>query len=100
MQNEFFEWDDAKAEANRRTHKVSFEEACTVFDDDFMISLEDDRERYGEQRLQTIGASASGVLLTVIWTPRNGRSRIISAFKATKELRRLYERANSKQTRH
>lgn len=100
MQNEFFEWDDTKAERNYREHGVSFEDACTVFDDAFLVSLEDERERYGEQRLQVIGFAATGDLLTVIWTPRGERIRIISAFKATKELRRLYERANNTRTRH
>ena len=97
MQNDFFEWDNDKAEINLRKHGVSFEEACTVFDDAFVVFLEDDRERYGEQRFQAIGFSKSGRLLTVVWTPRNNKMRIISAFKVTKELRRLYERAN---TRH
>ena len=68
-----------------------------MFDDAFVVFLEDDRERYGEQRFQAIGFSNSGRLLTVVWTPRNNKMRIISAFKVTKELRRLYERAN---TRH
>lgn len=97
MQNDFFEWDNDKAEINLRKHGVSFEEACTVFDDAFVIFLEDERERYGEQRFQAVGFSNRGRLLTVVWIPRNNKMRIISAFKVTRELQRLYERAN---TRH
>lgn len=91
MQNEFFEWDDDKALSNYRKHGVSFNEACTVFDDAFVVFLEDDRENYAEQRFQAIGISQNGQFLTVVWTQRNERVRIISAFKATKALRRLYE---------
>ena len=98
MKNAFFEWDDDKADANYRKHGVSFDEACTVFDDAFVIFLEDDRERYGEQRFQAIGISQQNKFLTVVWTQRNDKIRLISAFKATKELRRLYERTNN--TRH
>ncbi|MBO7555581.1 MAG: BrnT family toxin [Neisseriaceae bacterium] len=95
MQNEFFEWDNDKAIANLNKHGVSFDEARTVFDDAFVIFIEDDRERYGEQRFQAIGVSQKGKLLTVGWTQRNNKMRIISAFKATKELRRLYEKTNN-----
>jgi uncharacterized protein len=37
-----FEWDPPKAEANLRTHGVSFTEAVTVFEDDFALTREDD----------------------------------------------------------
>ena len=50
MQNDFFEWDDDKAETNLRKHGVSFDEACTVFADDYMLSYPDNRQDYGEQR--------------------------------------------------
>ncbi|MBQ7625670.1 MAG: BrnT family toxin [Rhodocyclaceae bacterium] len=56
--------------------------------------------KHGEQRFFAYGMSSYGRMLTVIWTPRGERIRIISAFKATKELRRLYERANNTRTRH
>ena len=92
MQNEFFEWDDAKAELNLRTHKVAFEEACTVFDDVFIFTEEDGRESYGELRLNSIGMSCKGRLLSVIWTPRESRSRLISAFPPDKPQRKDYEK--------
>ena len=50
MQNDFFEWDNDKAEINLRKHGVSFEEACTVFDDAFVITQMDNRKDYGEIR--------------------------------------------------
>ncbi len=36
-----FEWDPAKAAANRRTHRVSFAEAVTVLEDEFALTRED-----------------------------------------------------------
>ncbi|MBQ9619752.1 MAG: BrnT family toxin [Neisseriaceae bacterium] len=91
MQNDFFEWDEDKADANYRKHGVSFDEACTVFDDAFAITRIDNREKYNELRLCTIGRSTHGRLLSVVWTERNDRSRIISAFIATAERRKIYE---------
>lgn len=92
MRNEFFEWDDDKAVLNLRDHKVSFEEACTVFDDAFAVTRIDKREKYGELRLATIGMSNRNRLLTVAWTPRGERNRLISAFPATAERRKIYEK--------
>lgn len=91
MQNEFFEWDDAKADLNLRKHSVSFEEACTVLFDDFSIAEEDDRENYGEQRMLSLGMSCYGRLLVVVWTQRNGKVRLISALKADRQQRKYYE---------
>ena len=92
MQNDFFEWDDDKANANHHKHGVSFEEACTVFDDAFVITEEDDREDYGELRLNSIGLSCKGRLLSVIWTPRKNRNRLISAFIPDKQQRKDYDK--------
>jgi uncharacterized protein len=49
-----FEWDDAKAQANLKTHGVSFDVAKTVFQDPFAIERLDDREDYGEERFVII----------------------------------------------
>ena len=37
MESEDFEWDDAKAEANRRKHKINFRAATGVFDDPLVL---------------------------------------------------------------
>ena len=70
MQNENFEWDDDKADANYRKHGVSFDEAATVFDDAFVITQLDNRKDYNEIRKYTIGTSSHGRILVVVWTPR------------------------------
>jgi uncharacterized DUF497 family protein len=77
MRDDRFEWDDAKAQANLEKHEVSFEAARLVFDEI------EDRGEYGEDRFIAIGM-VGGRLLTVAYTERDGRIRIISARKATR----------------
>jgi len=36
-----YQWDDDKADSNLQKHKISFEEAETVFDDEFLITIDD-----------------------------------------------------------
>jgi len=81
--SEDFEWDEAKAADNYTKHGVSFEAAITVFKDPFAIERLDDREDYAEDRFILIGQTDAAVL-TVVYTERNGRIRIISARHATK----------------
>ncbi len=90
-----FEWDNAKAEANRRAHGVSFELAKTVFKDPFAIERLDDREDYGEERFIMIGMAEGGVVLFVAFSEREGRMRIISARRATQDEQDDYFRQNS-----
>jgi uncharacterized DUF497 family protein len=83
VQDDRFEWSDAKARANLRKHGVSFEVARLVFDDPAMIDRIDDRDDYGEDRFNAIGM-VRGELLTVTFAERNERYRIVSARKATR----------------
>ncbi|MCR9093306.1 MAG: BrnT family toxin [bacterium] len=89
-----FDWDERKSAANRRKHKVSFEEAQTVFYDDLAIFMEDpDEEEEDEDRFVLIGLSASLRTLVVCHCYREGEDviRIISARKAHREERRDYD---------
>jgi uncharacterized DUF497 family protein len=81
--NESFEWDEAKAAENYAKHGVSFETAIKVFRDPFAIERQDDREDYGEARFILIGTAEEAVI-TVVYTERDGRFRIISARRATR----------------
>ena len=92
MQSDEFEWDDAKAEANLRKHKVRFEHAAEACEDPFALIELDDSHDYGEDRFILIGRAADGVL-TVVYTERNGRVRIISAREANDYERRNYHSA-------
>ena len=84
MQDNDHEWDDEKASANLLKHGVSFEIATGVFKDPFALELLDDRGKYDEVRLITLGM-VDGVVLYVVSTERNGRLRLISARRATRQ---------------
>jgi uncharacterized DUF497 family protein len=56
MQSDEFEWDDAKAEANLKKHKISFRAASRVFDDPLVLIEQDLAEDYGEDRFVAVGA--------------------------------------------
>jgi len=63
-----FEWDRGKAKANLRKHRVSFDEAVTVFYDPLSATLDDPDHSVGEHRFITIGYSSRGRLLVVSHT--------------------------------
>jgi uncharacterized DUF497 family protein len=81
-----FEWDRAKASANLKKHKVSFEEAQTVFFDDFAVQFFDEEHASEEDRFLMLGMSSEANLLLVCHCERAGGDviRIISARRATK----------------
>ncbi|MBI5567485.1 MAG: BrnT family toxin [Chloroflexi bacterium] len=91
-----FDWEATKAKANLRKHKVSFDEAKTVFNDPLLITFPDDRHSAVEDRQISISRSASRRLLLVVHTEREEPVssiviRIISCRKATASERRTYE---------
>ena len=86
-----FEWDSKKALLNLRKHKVSFEEAMTVFYDPLSATFDDPDHSVDEQRLITVGDSSRGHLLVVSHTERGKAVRIISARLATTQERKRHE---------
>lgn len=86
-----FEWDNRKAAHNLRKHGVSFAEAGTVFGDPLAITFGDPDHSVGEERYITFGVSREQRLLVIAHTDRDGRARIISARRATRAERKLYE---------
>ncbi len=87
-----FEWDFRKAKANHRKHRVSFDEACTVFDDPLAKIFPDEDHSNREEREIIVGHSLLERLLVVSFTERDtGRIRIVSARAATLRERRDYE---------
>ena len=86
-----FEWNEEKAEINLKKHKISFQEAKSVFGDPFSITIDDPDHSKEEQRFIDIGTSASGKLLVIVYTERRNKIRIISCRKATPTERRKYE---------
>jgi uncharacterized protein len=93
-----FDWHDAKADANLRSHGVSFELAKTAFKDPFAVERLDDREDYGEERLVIIGMAEGNVVLFVAYTEREERIRIVSARRATQYEQDDYFRQNTSST--
>lgn len=90
-----FEWDPQKAAANRQAHEVSFAEAVTVLEDDFALTREDP-DAVDEPRFVTLGLSNLANLLVVVHTHREPDViRVISAWKANKRQRKLYEEGRS-----
>ena len=91
-----FEWDEAKAIANLKKNRISFETAKTVFADPFSITVNDPKHSIDERRFVDIGTAANGKVLIVSYTQRGEKIRIISCRKSTKSERKIYEeRENS-----
>ena len=87
-----FEWDPRKAAANRRKHRVAFEEAVTAFADPLSVTVPDpDHSDPREARYILIGLSERGRLLVVSHAERGTAVRLISARQATRPERGQYE---------
>ena len=91
-----FEWDRKKARTNLSKHKISFENATSVFRDENAISISDEEHSQEEERWLTIGIDEVTRTLVVIHTyisidENNCNIRIISARKATKKEQQIYK---------
>ena len=88
-----FEWDPPKASANLRKHKVSFEEAKSVFYDEFAVQFFNDEHSGDEARFLMLGMSSNAGLLLVVHCEREQDAviRIISARKASKRECAFYQ---------
>lgn len=87
-----FEWDPPKAAANLRKHQVSFDEAKSVFYDEFAVQFFDEEHSSDEERFLMLGMSSGAKLLIVCHCEREHGDliRIISARKATKRESAFY----------
>jgi uncharacterized DUF497 family protein len=92
VQDEQFECDDDKAAENLRYHGVS--KPPFVFNDPFGVEWIDEREAYCEERSVVLGM-ANAQVLTVVYTDRGERIRIISAWRATRHEQDYYYRQNA-----
>ncbi len=88
-----FEWDLSKAASNRSKHGVTFEEAKSVFYDDFAIQFFDEDNSKLEDRFLLLGHSNHSRILLICHCEKKSGSliKIISARKATAKERRLYK---------
>jgi len=95
----YFEWDPEKATRNIGKHKVSFNEAATIFEDPLSFTVPDPDHSEEERRLITFGTSTQGRLLMVAHTERGDRLRLISARTLTRSERKAYEEEISRRRR-
>ncbi|MFK5977196.1 MAG: BrnT family toxin [Sulfurovum sp.] len=88
-----FTWNDIKAKSNLIKHKISFEEAKTVFDDDYARLINDPDHSEDEDRFILLGFSGKSKILTVVHCHRDDEYniRIISARKSTKSEIKQYK---------
>lgn len=87
-----FEWDPDKAAENKRKHGVSFEEAESIFADEFALLIDDPEHSSEEDRFLLLGLSIKLRTLVVAhcYRKNNVVIRIISARKATRKERDIY----------
>ena len=87
-----FEWDSLKAASNKKKHGVSFEEARSVFFDEFAMQFFDEENAESEDRFLMLGFSDEAHLVIVCHCERDHGNtiRIISARKATKNEAKYY----------
>jgi uncharacterized DUF497 family protein len=86
-----FEWDQEKAAANHAKHKVSFNDAISIFDDPLSSTIDDPDHSHDEPRYMTIGRTRDGRIVVVYHCDRADAIRIISSREATQRERSAYE---------
>jgi len=88
-----FEWNLSKAASNKKKHGVSFEEAKSVFYDEFALQFFDEKSSIAEDRFLLMGLSAKSRVLLICHCESDSGDliRIISARKATNKERKLYK---------
>lgn len=86
-----FEWDIWNIDKSYKKHGITPNEAEEIFLDEDILTDEDTKHSEREERFTAIGKSLGGNMLLVVFTIRNNKIRIISARKAHKKERRLYE---------
>lgn len=84
-----YEWDDAKAASNLAKHGVPFPYAARVFLDPNVIDFDASKPGDGEIRRKAVGM-IEGRIFTVVYTQRDGMTRIISARRSNTREGRLY----------
>ncbi len=88
-----FSWNENKAKSNLAKHKISFDEAKTVFDDDNARLIYDPDHSEDEDRFILLGLSCKLKVLTVVhcYKDNDNNIRIISARKSTKNEEKQYK---------
>ncbi len=86
-----FEWDEKKAQINLKKHKVSFDEAQTVFVDYLSVIKPDAEHSDFEERMLIMGMTYKSRVVVVSYAEHGDKIRLISTRKATRNERKQYE---------
>lgn len=87
-----FEWDERKAKSNYKKHKVTFEEAATVFGNPFSLTIVDPLHSTPlQKRFVIVGQTLKGKIVVVVHCEDGNTIRIISARISSRQERRNYE---------
>ena len=92
-----FEWDEKKSERNKKSRGFAFDEARYVFDDPYALEFYDEAHSENETRFARLGYAGDRLLWVVFTAPgeRGETIRIVSARRATRKERNLYEEKGS-----
>ncbi len=88
MADQEFEWDDAKRRSTIRKHGIDFEDAKLIFDGGPVLHAPSSQK--GEERWIAVG-SLEGLIISVIYTFRDGKIRLITARRANRREREHYD---------
>ncbi len=86
-----YQWNLEKADSNLKKHGIDFADAVGVFEDEWGLTIKE-HQVGNEQRFVTIGMDFLGRILIVVYTYRRFDIRLISARKASKTERKIYEK--------
>ena len=91
-----FDWDTENTRHLRR-HRVTPDEFEELMDSD--PAYLEYQARNDEERYKVLGATKAGRVLIAIWTPRDGKVRAVTAYRAGRVYEKLYGRlANERET--
>lgn len=89
-----FDWDQGNLEHIKK-HKVTYNECEDVFYND-PIYFEDTKHSADEERHLAYGVTNDEKLVTIVFTIRNGKVRIISGRKQNKKEKAIYKTYKNK----
>ena len=91
-----FEWDDGNRDKNWKQHKVHWTESEEAFLNEPVVLIPDPQHSQTETRLALLGRTLADRRLTIVFTVRKNRVRVISARDMSKKERRIYDEALEK----
>lgn len=87
-----FQWDRGNVKKNWIKHNITTKESEEVFLDENLLFLQDEKHSKNEERFMIIGKTSKARMLSVIFTTRNNKIRIVSARTASRKERKRYEK--------